>query len=335
MKEKPIIEVHNLLKTYKLQRGQPGMLGAIKNLFNTQYETIKAVNNINLEIHPGEMVGYIGPNGAGKSTTIKMLTGVLKPTAGQITVAGHDPFRERTKNSYQIGVVFGQRNQLLWDIPVQESYDLFKDIYQIPTDRYRANLKLFDELIGLNDIMEIPVRKLSLGMKMKANIIAALLHDPKILFLDEPTIGLDVMVKDSIRKFLHRVNEEKDTTILLTTHDMDDIEELCRRIVIIDKGEILYDGDLAGLKQKYYDRARLAVELKKGEHLGELFAGTEILVERRENSQYWDLLYPINEKPGPIIRKIMDHTEVLDISVEEVTLEQVIKRLYETRELGA
>lgn len=335
MTQKSIITVNNLVKTYKLQRGQPGLIGAVKNLFNTQYELVHAVNNISLAIAPGEMVGYIGPNGAGKSTTIKMLTGVLRPTAGEITVGGLDPFRDRTKNAYQIGVVFGQRNQLLWDIPVQESFDLFKDIYQIPPGQYTANLRLFDDLIGLNDIMEIPVRKLSLGMKMKANIIASLLHDPRILFLDEPTIGLDVMVKDSIRKFLKKVNEEKGTTILLTTHDMDDIEELCERIVIIDQGQLLYDGNLEGLKQRYYNTSRLAVELKTQERLDVLFQGTGIIAEQREHSLYWDLIYPISEKPGPIIRKIMDHAEVLDISVEEVTLEQVIKKLYETREMGA
>lgn len=332
---KPIIEVANLTKTYKLQRGKPGMLGAIQNLFNSQYETLYAVNDIQLTIPAGEMVGYIGPNGAGKSTTIKMLTGVLRPTTGSIEINGLDPYRQRVQNAYQIGVVFGQRNQLFWDIPVQESFDLFKEIYQIPTAQYQANIKLFDDLIGLDDIMEIPVRKLSLGMKMKANIIASLLHDPKILFLDEPTIGLDVMVKDAIRKFLRKVNEEKGTTILLTTHDMDDIEELCKRIIIIDHGKILFDGNLAGLKQKYYDTSRLAVELKTHYPLDDLFTGTEILAHQRENPQYWELHYPNRLKPGPIIRKIMDHAEVLDISVEAITLEQVIKKLYETQGLGA
>lgn len=332
---KNIIQVSNLMKTYKIQRSQPGMIGAIKNLFNSQYDTLAAVNNINLEIQAGEMVGYIGPNGAGKSTTIKMLTGVLKPTSGEININGFDPFRDRVKNAYQIGVVFGQRNQLLWDIPVQESFDLFKDIYQIPKERYAANLRLFDELIGLDDIMEVPVRKLSLGMKMKANIIASLLHDPQILFLDEPTIGLDVMVKDSIRKFLRKVNEEKGTTILLTTHDMDDIEELCKRIVIIDKGQILFNGDLAGLKQRYYDTSRLAVELKGHFALEQVFTGTEITARRRDESHYWDLIYPNSLKPGPIIRKVMDHAEVLDVSVETISLEQVIKRLYETQKMGA
>lgn len=332
---KPMIQVTNLLKTYTIQRGQPGLMGAIKNLFSTQYETLAAVNHINLEIGAGEMVGYIGPNGAGKSTTIKMLSGVLKPTSGDVRINGLDPFRDRVKNAYQIGVVFGQRNQLLWDIPVQESFDLFKDIYEIPQDRYQANLKLFDDLIGLSDIMEVPVRKLSLGMKMKANIIASLLHDPKILFLDEPTIGLDVMVKDSIRKFLHKVNEEKGTTILLTTHDMDDIEELCKRIIIIDRGQILFDGDLAGLKQRYYDTSRLAVELQRHFPLDSVFAGSEIHATKREGSHYWDLVYPSHEKPGPIIRKVMEHAEVLDVSVETITLEQVIKRLYETETMGA
>ena len=329
-----IIKVENLVKTYQLQRGKKGFIGALKNLFNRQYEEVRAVDGINLDIKKGEMVGYIGPNGAGKSTTIKMLTGVLKPSSGTVRVNGYDPFNERIKNAFKIGVVFGQRNQLLWDISVQESFDLFKEVYEIPEATYQKNLELFDEIIGLDDILDVQVRKLSLGMKMKANIIASLLHDPPVVFLDEPTIGLDVMVKHSIRKFLKKVNQEKETTVILTTHDMDDIEELCDRIVILDEGQILYDGDLTGLKQEFITSSQLEVELKEETNLKNIFAEDEYQVKKKDNKLAWDIIYPQQQQPGPIIRKIMNQTEVMDITFDDMSLEQIIKQLYEERNMG-
>ncbi|TDX48367.1 ABC transporter ATP-binding protein [Orenia marismortui] len=329
-----IIKVSDLVKTYKVQRGKKGLKGAIKNLFSREYEEVKAVDAINLEINKGEMVGYIGPNGAGKSTTIKMLTGVLQPTSGSVRVNGLDPFRDRIKNAFNIGVVFGQRNQLLWDISVQESFDLFKDIYEIPEDLYQRNLEIFDEMIGLDDIMDIQVRKLSLGMKMKANIVASLLHDPEVVFLDEPTIGLDVMVKHSIRRFLKQVNQEKNTTVILTTHDMDDIEELCDRIIIIDQGNILYDGNLIGLKDEFITNSRLEVELKEAVSIVELF-NDEFKINKRKEGLAWEIIFPNRYKPAAIITKIMEKAEVVDVSIEEMSLEQMIKQLYEDKSLGS
>ena len=329
-----IIEVENLVKTYKLQRGKKGLIGSIKNLFNRDYEEVRAVDGINLDIKKGEIVGYIGPNGAGKSTTIKMLTGVLQPTSGSVQVNGFDPFTERIQNAFKIGVVFGQRNQLLWDISVQESFDLFKDVYEIPEDTYQKNLELFKQIIGLDDILDVQVRKLSLGMKMKANIISSLLHDPPVVFLDEPTIGLDVMVKHSIRKFLKKINEEKDTTVILTTHDMDDIEELCDRIIILDQGQILYNGDLKGLKEEFITSSQLEVELKEEANLEELFKEDGFEVTRQDNELGWDILYPQDKQPGPIIKRVMDQAEVMDITLEDMSLEQIIKQLYEERNLG-
>src|SRR6202043_3787923 len=250
MPDAPLISVHGLSKYYRSFRRREGILGGLANLFHREYQTVKAVENIHFEIARGEMVGYIGPNGAGKSTTIKMLTGILVPTSGEILSNGFVPWKQRAAYVKTIGVVFGQRTQLWWDIAAVESFKLLRRIYDVSQRDYDERMELFNQILGIRDYLHTPVRKLSLGERMRCDLAAALLHNPPLLFLDEPTIGLDVVAKDHIRKFLRAINLEFRTTILLTTHDLDDIEELCRRIMIIDHGRVLYDGPLALLKQK-------------------------------------------------------------------------------------
>ena len=240
-----LIHVHDLCKHFRTFRRREGVWGSIQNLFVRDYRTVTAVDRVGFSIERGEMVGYIGPNGAGKSTTIKMLTGILVPTSGEIRVNGFVPFRQRRQYVKTIGVVFGQRTQLWWDIAVIESFKLLRRIYDVPQRDFDARMERFNEILGINDYLHTPVRKLSLGERMRCDLAAALLHNPPLLFLDEPTIGLDVVAKDHIRHFLRAINREFHTTVLLTTHDLDDIEELCRRIMIIDHGRVLFDGHLS------------------------------------------------------------------------------------------
>ncbi|MBM9501382.1 ATP-binding cassette domain-containing protein [Leptospira sp. 201903071] len=239
-----MITVRNLQKSFQISKRKPGIIGAIGSLFHTKKEIIHAVENVSFEIQPGEFLGYIGPNGAGKSTTIKLLTGVLTPDQGEIRIFGLDPSRDRRENSKQIGVVFGQKTQLWWDLPVGESFDLLRSIYKIEEKDYKKRMEMFNDLLGLQEFFQQQVRKLSLGQRMKAEIAASLLHFPRVLFLDEPTIGLDVLVKEKVREFIRTINQEEKVTILLTTHDVQDIEYLAKRIILIDHGKIRFDGDL-------------------------------------------------------------------------------------------
>jgi ABC-2 type transport system ATP-binding protein len=252
-----IIQVTNLSKIFRVLKRKPGFMGGLRTLFSTDYEEVCAVHDVSFEIAPGELVGYIGPNGAGKSTTIKILTGILYPSSGDVAVAGLAPHRERTRNGKQIGMIFGQRSQLLWDIPPRDSFDLMRRMYAIPSDRYRANLQLFTDMLDLGELLDRPVRLLSLGQRMRCELVAALLHDPKVVYLDEPTIGLDVVAKDRIRAFIQHLNQQRGVTIMLTTHDIADIEKVCRRVIIIDKGQLIYDSSLTAIKQQYERRRRV------------------------------------------------------------------------------
>lgn len=245
------IEVKNLYKIYKISQRQEGFTGMVKYLFHPQYKEKEAVKGISFSIQQGECVAFLGANGAGKSTTIKMLTGIMKPTDGKISVMGNDPFRERIRNAGKIGVVFGQKTQLWWDIPVKDSFELLHSIYEIPDNVYEENLDLFKKILELEEFMDQPARKLSLGQRVRADIAAALLHDPPVLFLDEPTIGLDVAVKQKVYQFLQYINKEKKTTILLTSHDLKDMEWLCRRLIILEKGEILFDDEITKIFDNY------------------------------------------------------------------------------------
>lgn len=245
------IAVNNLYKIYKISQRQEGFTGMVKYLFYPQYKEKEAVKGISFSIQQGECVAFLGANGAGKSTTIKMLTGIMKPTDGKIFIMGNEPCRERIRNARNIGVVFGQKTQLWWDISVKDSFELLRSIYEIPDNVYEENLNLFKEILELEEFMDQPARKLSLGQRVRADIAAALLHDPPVLFLDEPTIGLDVAVKQKVYQFLQYINKEKKTTILLTSHDLKDMEWLCRRLIILEKGEILFDDEITKIFDNY------------------------------------------------------------------------------------
>ena len=261
------IAVNNLYKIYKISQRQEGFTGMVKYLFYPQYKEKEAVKGISFSIQQGECVAFLGANGAGKSTTIKMLTGIMKPTDGKIFIMGNEPCRERIRNARNIGVVFGQKTQLWWDISVKDSFELLHSIYEIPDNVYEENLNLFKEILELEEFMDQPARKLSLGQRVRADIAAALLHDPPVLFLDEPTIGLDVAVKQKVYQFLQYINKEKKTTILLTSHDLKDMEWLCRRLIILEKGEILFDDEITKIFDDYPEAETLeeiVIELFNG-----------------------------------------------------------------------
>ncbi|MEO6912629.1 MAG: ATP-binding cassette domain-containing protein, partial [Candidatus Baltobacteraceae bacterium] len=255
----PIIRTRDLRKVFRSVKRLPGAGGAIRTLFSRAYDEKVAVCDVTMELEPGELVGYIGPNGAGKSTTIKMLTGILVPTSGTIEVAGLEPAKTRLQNARNIGVVFGQRSQLYWDLPLIQSFELLRAIYGIPRDRYRQTLDDFITILEMEPFLQTPVRQLSLGQRMRGDFAAAMLHEPKIVYLDEPTIGLDVVAKEAIREFVRRINADRGTTIILTTHDLADVERLCKRIVLIDKGTIIYDGAVERIKEQYGTHRTLVV----------------------------------------------------------------------------
>lgn len=246
-----MITVSGISKSFKVAKRSSGVKNAVKALFRREYTEVEALNDISFSIAPGEIVGYIGPNGAGKSTTIKVMSGILVPDSGTCRIMGYTPWLDRVAYVKNIGVVFGQRSQLWWDVPVIDSFELLRDIYDVPEAEYRSNLMLLTETLDLEDILRTPVRQLSLGQRMRCEIAASLLHSPSILFLDEPTIGLDAVSKIAVREFITRINKEKGVTIILTTHDMNDIEALARRIIMIGKGSLLFDGDLQTLRDKY------------------------------------------------------------------------------------
>jgi len=330
----PIIRVTNLSKTFRTLKRKPGFIGAIRNLFSTDYEEIKAVDQISFDIAPGELVGYIGPNGAGKSTTIKMLTGILHPTAGEVVVDGVVPQKERVRNSKKIGVIFGQRGQLMWDIPPGDSFELMRKMYAIPKARYEANMKQFIELLELGEFMERPVRQLSLGQRMRCELVATLLHNPKIVYLDEPTIGMDVVAKERIREFITHLNQERGTTIILTTHDISDIERLCRRVIIIDKGHLLYDGALAEIKRRYGRLRRVVFSLAEGarpdgleESLEQIGSGLQ--AETREDGNVVVNFDPQQIAASTVTRHVVNSYAVSDLAVEEADLETIIREIYQ------
>jgi len=333
---RPIIEVADLTKEFRTFQRREGVLGALENLFVREYVTVRAVDHISFAIDPGEMVGYIGANGAGKSTTIKVLTGILVPTSGRVVASGYVPYRDRRRYTKHLGAVFGQRTQLWWDIAVIESFKLLKEIYEIPDADYRRRMDKFSEILNVKEYLHTPVRKLSLGERMRCDLAASLLHSPPLLYLDEPTIGLDVVAKDHIREFLKEVNRTERTTVLLTTHDLSDIEELCRRIIIIDKGRILFDGQLADMKGrlakynqvKFFlkDRAQLA-------RLGEI-ATDGIACERVDELTYLMRFDRDQHSTAEVIRDLVNTIEVRDIFVEEEPIEDIVKRIYLRGEVG-
>lgn len=327
---KRVVEVENLVKDFRTFDRREGVWGAIQDLYSRQYRNFRAVDAVSFSIAEGEMVGYIGPNGAGKSTSIKMLTGILVPSSGRIEANGFNPWKERTRYARTIGVVFGQRTQLWWDIGVVESFRLLQKIYEVPEAEYQERLKKFDAVLELKRYLHTPVRKLSLGERMRCDVAAALLHNPPLLFLDEPTIGLDIVAKESIRSFLKEVNREYGTTMLLTTHDLSDIEELCHRLMIIDHGKVLYDGGLAELKRMLWKESALKVDLRDREQAALLaaFAMPGVKVERLDELSYRLHFRREEVSSADLIRRIVNEVEVLDIAMEEQSIEEVVRRIY-------
>ena len=332
----PLIEVKDLTKEFRTFRRREGVLGALQNLFVREYVTVRAVDHVSFAIERGEMVGYIGANGAGKSTTIKVLTGILVPTSGRVVSNGFVPYRERRRYTKHIGVVFGQRTQLWWDIAVIESFKLLKEIYEIPERDYRQRLDLFSDLLNLKEYLHTPVRKLSLGERMRCDLAASLLHNPPLLFLDEPTIGLDVVAKARIREFLKEVNRTEGTTVLLTTHDLSDIEELSKRIIIIDKGHILFDGDLGQMKKRLAKYNQVKFFLKDRSQVAHLaqVQTDGVACERVDELTYLIRFDREQHSSAEVIRRIVNTFEVRDIFVEEEPIEEIVKRIYLSGEVA-
>ncbi len=334
----PIINVENLKKEYKISVKKEGLMGAILSLFNPKYEVKEAVKGVSFNIEKGEMVGYIGANGAGKSTTIKMLTGILTPTSGKLIVNGLVPTKDRIKNNMKIGAVFGQRTQLWWDIPVIESYKLIQKIYEIPMETYKENLEYFSQTLGLDELLNVPVRQLSLGQKMRCEIAAAFLHNPEIVYLDEPTIGLDFMVKEKIRKFIKQLNKDKKTTVILTTHDLQDIEEICSRIIIIDKGSIMFDGDLEEIKEEFSKYAVANILLKEITPELQNFLNNEkvdfeiLSIDENNLNIKFDRSHITI---AGIFSNLSNYGTILDLNIQDVSIETIVKTLYERKSSGA
>ncbi len=322
-----IIDVSNLTKDYKLNVRKKGLIGSIQSLIIPEYKLKRAVENISFSIDKGDMVGFIGPNGAGKSTTVKMLTGILSPTTGEISILGMSPSKERKKIATKIGVVFGQRTQLWWDLPVGDTFDLLKYIYRIPEKVFRSNMEMYNELLGLNEFISQPVRQLSLGQRMRADIAAALVHNPDIILFDEPTIGLDVIAKEKIREFIKQVNKERNTTMLFTTHDMMDIEKTCRRMIIIDGGVIIYDGTVEQIKRRYGTTRTLVAEFGKLDENIVLPEGVDV-VEKKENKIYIHF-----NKDDIQVSNLISHLtakyNILDLTIQEPEIEAIIREIYE------
>ncbi|GAB7046445.1 ABC transporter ATP-binding protein [Catenuloplanes indicus] len=320
-----LIEAAGLRKVFRRPVKDPGLGGALRHLVTRRYTDLVAVDEVDLSIEAGESVAYIGANGAGKSTTVKLLSGILVPTAGQVRVGGTDPHRHRIANARRIGVLFGQRSQLWWDLPVRDSLALLRDIYRVGDDDYRRRLERFDEVLGLGELLPVVARKLSLGQRMRADLAAALLHAPDVVYLDEPTIGLDLAVKDRVRAFLRALRQDG-TTIMLTTHDLGDIEDVCDRLVIIEAGRIVYDGALSRVKDEYVRERRMRLSLDR-DPAGWTLPGAVVTpgATGREIVVTFDRL---TLTAGAVIAAVSAHAEVLEVHIDEPTIEDLVRRLY-------
>lgn len=331
-----MIEVNHISKDFVSPRKYPGLGGAIKGLFSNEKIVKTAVDDISFAIGKGEIVGYIGSNGAGKSTTIKMMTGILTPTRGTLKVAGINPSQKRRENAQNIGVVFGQRTQLWWDLPLSESFTILKEIYDVSDEAFTERMAFLNRVLALQEFFDRPVRTLSLGQRMRADLGAALLHNPKVLYLDEPTIGLDLVVKDNIREAIKEINEKYQTTVILTTHDIGDIEELCSRIIIIDEGKKIYDGSLTDLKDTFGTKRTVTMEIRQPErvkelHLAESFGvGQEdcTVAYEKENSSLGVTFDKHKIQVTQVLSAVMDVMEVKDVQIQETELAQIVKEIY-------
>ncbi len=322
-----LIEVERLEKTFRLALQRPGVFGAISSLVSREYRLVHAVRDVSFSIDRGEMVGCLGPNGAGKSTTIKMLTGILVPSGGRIEVLGLVPYRRRKQVAQRIGVVFGQRTQLWWDLPLIDSLELLRYVYRVPEERYSRNLRRMRELLELDPFLRTPVRQLSLGQRMRGDLAAALLHDPEVLYLDEPTIGLDVVAKHRVRDFLREVNWRDGVTVLLTTHDMADVEQLCSRVLIIDHGTLLYDGTLESIRERLGTERTLVLDLADDHPLPlDVPHAQEV---RADGPRRWLQFNRLEITAAELIADVAARYRLRDLTIEEPEIEAIVRRIYE------
>ncbi len=325
-----IIQAENLTKIFRIGQKEPGLAGAVKALFQPRMKEVVAVEGVSLSVEAGEVVGYIGVNGAGKSTTIKMLTGILLPSSGWVRVLGRDPHKQRVANAGDIGVVFGQRTQLWWDLALIESLNLIARIYQVEPKRYQQLLQQFSETLGLGELLNVPVRNMSLGQKMRSELAATLIHEPKVVYLDEPTIGLDLIVKEKIREFIKEQNQAKGTTVILTTHDLGDIEELCQRVIIIDKGRLIYDGPISTIKQRFGKYRTITFETRQPAGSFQMPEGAEVVsgggdALGRKLALRFDRSLTTASK---VAASLMAQLDVVDFSLAEPDLASIVKQIY-------
>jgi ABC-2 type transport system ATP-binding protein len=328
-----LIEAEHVQKVFRVATRRTGRLAAVRTLLARDYRDVRAVDDVSFKVEAGEMVGYIGPNGAGKSTTIKMLTGILVPSGGRIEVDGRVPHLQRREHVRRLGVVFGQRTQLWWDLPVIESLELLQHIYRIPTQRWRENLDTFSQLLDLGPFLETPVRQLSLGQRMRADLAAALLHDPKILFLDEPTIGLDVVARERIRQFLTSINRERGVTVLLTTHDLDDVVRLCPRVVLIDHGRVIFDGAVEHLRTSFGRQRTLVLDLSEAEDPTQPISVSHAEVLRRDGPRVWLGFDRDAISAADLIAQVVARYRIRDLTIVEPDIEAVVRGIYESGSL--
>jgi ABC-2 type transport system ATP-binding protein len=321
----PQIIVEDLVKTFRVAERSPGFVGAVKGLLHRRYRIVPALDGISFSLDEGELVGFIGPNGAGKSTTVKVLSGIMVPTSGRVEVMGRVPWKQRIEIVRHIGVVFGQRTQLWWDLPVIESYQLLKDIYRVPDGQYRRQLDTMVALLDLTNLLDVPVRQLSLGQRMKCDLAAVLLHSPRILYLDEPTIGLDAVSKLAMRDIVGRINREQGVTVILTTHDMDDIESLCRRVIVINQGRVFLDGSLQGMRSMVTTERRLIIDL---EDAGAAVSDPDAEFVKQEGHRVWLKFHPERVAASRLITRITEKHAIRDLYVENPPIEEIIARLY-------
>jgi ABC-2 type transport system ATP-binding protein len=328
-----MIDVEDAVKYYKLYKRPDGIINSIRSLVHREYTIMRAVDHISFSVKPGEIVGYVGPNGAGKSTTIKMLSGILAPTSGTITVNNRNPVKERIKNAKDIGVVFGQRSQLYWDLPVTDSFILHKKLYNIDTARFKRNVEQFTDILQMSGFINQAVRQLSLGQRMRANIALSLLHNPMVLYLDEPTIGLDIVAKKRIREFIKEINRTDNVTVILTTHDMSDIEEICSRIIVIDKGKICYNGDLDVFRMNFSNQFTIAVELDEAEP--PLVLSPPFMITKKDNdaeenndNKYFILCNKNQISVADAVTYITNHYKITAIKILEGNIEDILLEMY-------
>lgn len=336
-----IIKLQDISKSFKVVNHREGIKGSIRDLFSREYSQILAVNDVSIDVYEGEIAGFLGPNGAGKSTLIKMMTGILSPSDGQITVNGTAPHFNRTQYVKEIGVVFGQRSQLWWSLPVIESFKLLKDLYQVSGEQFHDILQLYDELVGAKNLYHKQIRQMSLGQRTLCDILAAFLHNPKVVFLDEPTIGLDVSMKAKIRNLIKALNEKYNTTIILTTHDMGDVEALCNRVVIIDHGKMIFDDQIDSLRNYFGEYRTLKIQFEATkENVTEQCVQIEDVLSKSienfqdivfENHEDW-IVFHINERKvgmTELLNGIQKYKKISNIKIEEISIENIVKKIYE------